>query len=181
MEEIHRGCFVCLCSSLCPLYILGRMNCCERRSLWAVGLTYRHEGKSSPDYCCCGMDSFSWSSQHEGHPSCLVSSSPFVLDWCVHVYVHPYLCLCVCVCMYVGIWCLSSVSLPTLEQCPAVLPISTLIWMLLGRKRKSGIAGSYRAVINLEMISTLPEAWCSNQCNMLELILLPSLLSCLVS
>lgn len=97
MEEIHRGRFVCLCSSLCPLYILGRMNCCERRSLWAVGLTYRHEGKSSPDYCCCGMDSFSWSSQHEGHPSCLVSSSPFVLDWCVHVYVHPYLCVCVCV------------------------------------------------------------------------------------
>lgn len=137
MEEIHRGRFVCLCSSLCPLYILGRMNCCERRSLWAVGLTYRHEGKSSPDYCCCGMDSFSWSSQHEGHPNCLVSSSPFVLDWCVHVYVHPY--LCVCVCMYVGIWCLSSVSLPTLEQCPAVLPISTLIWMLLGRKRKSAL------------------------------------------
>lgn len=100
MEEIHRGSFVCLCSSLCPLYILGRMNCCERRSLWAVGLTYRHEGKSSPDYCCCGMDSFSWSSQHEGHPSCLVSSSPFVLDWCVHVYVHPYLCVCVCVCIW---------------------------------------------------------------------------------
>lgn len=41
---------------------------------------------------CCAP---SWSSQHEGHPNCLVSSSPFVLDWCVHVYVLPYLCVCV--------------------------------------------------------------------------------------
>lgn len=55
---------------------------------------------------CCAP---SWSSQHEGHPNCLVPSSPFVLDWCVHVYVHPY--LCVCVCIYMGIWCLSSVSI----------------------------------------------------------------------
>lgn len=124
---------------------------------------------------CCAP---SWSSQHEGHPNCLVSSSPFVLDWCVHVYVLPYLCVCVFIW---GFDVCPVFPLPTLEQRPAGPPISALIWMLLGRKRKSGIAGSCKAVMNLEMISALPKAWASNQCNMLELILLPSLLSWLVS
>lgn len=93
--------------------------------------------------------------------------------------------VCACVCTSIPVYLCGDLmffqvlALPALKQCPAVPPISALILMLLGRK--SGTAGSCRVVINLEMISALPKAWASNQCNMLELIFLPSLLSWLVS
>lgn len=77
----------------------------------------------------------------------------------MHVCVHSYLCVPMCMYIFVGGFDVCPVfALPALEQCPAVLPISALILMLLGRKRKSGIAGSCRVVINLEMISALPKA-----------------------
>lgn len=93
------------------------------------------------------------------------------------MYIGTYIPAYICICLHgeVGGSVFPGFALPVLEHCPAVPPISALILMLLGRKRKSGIAGSCRVMINLERISALPKACASNQCNVLELILLPTL------
>lgn len=141
----------------------------------------------------CGMDLFSVCLQSLlcsefvitawGRGPQIALSLPHSLFWiglCVCVCVHSYLCVPMCMCIFVwGFDVCPMFALPALE--PVVPPISALISMLLGRKRKSGIAGSCRVVINFEMISALPKAWAFNQYNMLALIFLPSLLSWLVS
>lgn len=113
--------------------------------------------------CCCGMDLFSiclvlFQVYHHSMRGTQMSLSlPHSLFWigvCTSLeYVHSYLCVCVFVW---GLDVCPVFALPTLEQCPAVPAIPALILMLLGRK--SGTAGSCRVVINLELISALPNA-----------------------
>lgn len=94
------------------------------------------------------------------------------LFWIVMVRMYTHT-----VCMYLYVWGgwvhLSSVCIActgsALSSC-AICPC----FDVTGEKKKSGIISSCSVMINDVMASVFPKAWTTNQCNVLELILLPT-------